>query len=383
MKIRLFRNIFLGLILLPLITSHIQANPQSNVSPLRDVYLTTPNLSDENISRYKVGIRPYRKSGIRIESQNLDSKLIVHNYGYGGSGLTLSWGGASEVVSLLNHEKDVISYYATVKKVAILGAGVIGLSTAHELLDRGYEVTLYANEFSPNLTSNIAGGIWSPPAILDHFSTEKKSMYERMLKISTIRFMASLDSSNPEFDGITTIKGYSHRVLQNGEKVLNTLFQATSTDNEIVNVHFDNGVIKECKIFDSLAIDGKIFMDQLFAKVIAKGGKVVEKQFNSLADINALEEEIVVNCTSLGSRELFGDQEMKGARGQMIDFKPQKGVDFMFCQNVPNSNYWITIHPWEDRIILGGNFEDGEEECIVDQSVIDTILKNGRDCLIN
>ena len=42
------------------------------------------------------------------------------------------------------------------KKVAILGAGVAGLTTANDLLERGYEVQIYADEWPPHLLSNIA-----------------------------------------------------------------------------------------------------------------------------------------------------------------------------------------------------------------------------------
>src|SRR5437016_2684574 len=49
----------------------------------------------------RVGLRPFRKSGVRLERGKLrDSRAVVHNYGHGGSGFTLSWGCAREVVDL-------------------------------------------------------------------------------------------------------------------------------------------------------------------------------------------------------------------------------------------------------------------------------------------
>ena len=56
---------------------------------LEHVYLKTPVISKENIIGTNVGIRPYRKTGVRIEAEKIRNKLIIHNYGYGGSGLTL------------------------------------------------------------------------------------------------------------------------------------------------------------------------------------------------------------------------------------------------------------------------------------------------------
>jgi D-amino-acid oxidase len=46
----------------------------------------------------KVGLRPFRKSGVRLESEKLgDGRTVIHNYGHGGAGFTLSWACAEEV----------------------------------------------------------------------------------------------------------------------------------------------------------------------------------------------------------------------------------------------------------------------------------------------
>jgi D-amino-acid oxidase len=54
-----------------------------------------------NVLVERVGLRPFRKSGVRVERDRLrDGRTVVHNYGHGGSGFTLSWGCAREVVDL-------------------------------------------------------------------------------------------------------------------------------------------------------------------------------------------------------------------------------------------------------------------------------------------
>lgn len=53
------------------------------------------------VLRECVGLRPFRKSGVRLEKERLrDGRNVIHNYGHGGSGFTLSWGCAQEVVDL-------------------------------------------------------------------------------------------------------------------------------------------------------------------------------------------------------------------------------------------------------------------------------------------
>jgi D-amino-acid oxidase len=57
------------------------------------------NIKKPRVLRERVGLRPFRKSGVRLEREKLcDSRPVVHNYGHGGSGFTLSWGCAQEVV---------------------------------------------------------------------------------------------------------------------------------------------------------------------------------------------------------------------------------------------------------------------------------------------
>jgi D-amino-acid oxidase len=54
-----------------------------------------------------VGLRPFRKEGVRVEVARLsDGRAVVHNYGHGGSGFTLSWGCAREVLELASQQRD-------------------------------------------------------------------------------------------------------------------------------------------------------------------------------------------------------------------------------------------------------------------------------------
>lgn len=59
----------------------------------------TLEIEKPNVLTERVGLRPFRKSGVRIERARLhDGRTVVHNYGHGGAGFTLSWGCAAEVL---------------------------------------------------------------------------------------------------------------------------------------------------------------------------------------------------------------------------------------------------------------------------------------------
>jgi hypothetical protein len=332
------------------------------------VYLKTPDLSRENIIGTVVGIRPCRKTGVRLEAEHLQDKLIVHNYGYGGSGLTLAFGGANEVLKILSSQK------ISSKVVAVLGAGVVGLTTAYDLLEKGYEVHLYSDQWSPNLTSNVAAGSWTPHALPIDISLEKKNLHERMLEVAERRFLKST-SNDPEFSGVKLLPYYIFTTSSNHETIQRK-YQAQE-----VLMHFDNGTVKKGLRMNRIGLDGKLFMEDLYSKVKSKGAILEQKHFENLDELLNLKEPVIINCMSLSSREIFHDQEFIPARGQIIHLKPQDGIDYMLFQSFPDSNYFFHIYPWSDRIVLGGVAEWGEEEPKIYPETIDKIIQNAEKCL--
>lgn len=326
------------------------------------VNLTVPTFAKEEIIGINTGIRPYRKSGVRIEKEWMRDKLIIHNYGYGGSGLTLAFGGSAEVLKLIR------SPNGTPKKVAVLGAGVVGLATAYDLLTAGYSVSIYADNWIPNLTSNVAGGIWTPlnyPADLD---TAKKAFHYHLLKVSEERFLKSADSE-PEFEGVKLMPYYRIKGNCKGQ-----------IPGERVTLHFSNGHCKEGYKVDRIAIDGKIFMEDLFAKVSEKGAAFHEVCFKSRQQIYELEEEIVINCLSIGSREIFNDPDFIPVKGTLIYFKPLDGFDYFLCEP-RDSLISFYLVPWNDRIILGGSFEFANESLETDNQIVEQIISNALNSL--
>jgi D-amino-acid oxidase len=59
------------------------------------------NIDKPPVVAERVGLRPFRKSGVRLERDRLrDGRTVIHNYGHGGAGFTLSWGCAREVLDI-------------------------------------------------------------------------------------------------------------------------------------------------------------------------------------------------------------------------------------------------------------------------------------------
>ena len=75
----------------------LDPDPQTAQRILRQCAIIDPRLGATRILGHRVGLRPVRPQ-VRLESERLDTgQLVVHNYGHGGAGITLSWGCAREV----------------------------------------------------------------------------------------------------------------------------------------------------------------------------------------------------------------------------------------------------------------------------------------------
>ena len=84
---------------------------------------------------------------------------------------------------------------------------------------------------------------------------------------------------------------------------------------------------------------------------------------------------------SVGSQKLFNDPDFILVRGQLLYFQRQEGVDYLIYENIPNvPNYWVSVYPWSDRMILGGIYEWNEEDPRNTAEVLENILKNAQRC---
>ncbi len=82
--------------------------------------LAPVNVSWDRIIRRVVGLRPFRPSGFVVRADRLGDQVVVHNYGHGGGGITLSWG-TSELAA---READAAAS-AGERRAAVLGCGVV------------------------------------------------------------------------------------------------------------------------------------------------------------------------------------------------------------------------------------------------------------------
>jgi glycine/D-amino acid oxidase-like deaminating enzyme len=305
----------------------------------------------DRVIREVVGLRPYRPGGFVVDAQRFGSKLLVHNYGHGGAGVTLSWGTASLAVDLA---RDFLIAHkrATPARFAVLGCGVSGLSTAL-LLQRRFQngpgtVTIYAKDLPPNTTSNIAGAWWSPTSLYEEpLATAKfTEQFRAACKIANRAFQL-LVGANYGVSWIDTFELIRNEAgLQRELTGGNDLYYQIETHRD-PDTYFGVPIVRE---YRSMLIEPSIYLSALLRDFYIAGGRVVVKEFKSRAELARLREPVIFNCTGLGSRELFDDKDLTPVRGQLEVLLPQPEIDYCYL----SSGY---MFPRRDGIILGGTWD--------------------------
>ena len=304
-----------------------------------------PRVNRENVIREIVGHRPYRPGGFVVKSEKLGDKVIVHNYGHGGGGITLCWGSSALAV------RETIGMEH--RDVAVIGSGVMGLTSARLLQDAGWNVTIYTRAMARHTTSNVAGGEWGPASAHDpEVSTDAfKSQLEFALRISHHAhtnlggsdygiFWRELyrPSDNPERQGESD---YGHLypyegTLGPGEHPFQTRYAHHAL---------------------TMMIEPATFLRRLTEDVHQARGSFVIRNFQDKEELLTLPEPVIFNCTGLGARALFGDETLTPAKGQLVFLPPDPDVDYLTLGGGEGLCYMFSR---SDVVLLGGSFKPGD-----------------------
>lgn len=308
--------------------------------PLRRV-----RVRDERVIRTIAGLRPFRPAGFVVRAERMNDKTVVHNYGHGGGGITLSWG-SSDLAAKLALETPH-------RRCAVLGCGALGLAAARLLQDRGREVTIYARELPPDTTSNIAGGQWSPTSVYDedHAGPAFLAQFEAAMRYSYRHFQ---DLVGPRY-GVRWLSNYT--VLPeapDGEGFTDRHVDMYPQHRDL-NPGEHPFPARYVRHYNTMLIEPATYLPAVMQDFFAAGGRIVVRDFRHAGEVLALDEPLVINCTGLGSRGLFGDEEMTPVRGQLTFLLPQEEVRYLIL-----GNEGLYMFPRSDGILLGGTFEPDE-----------------------
>jgi D-amino-acid oxidase len=281
----------------------------------------------------------------------MDAKLLVHNYGHGGSGMSLSWGTGQMAAELALEQPE--------RRAAVIGCGVVGLTTARQLQRRGFHVTIYAASVPPDTTSNMSLAGFTPTSGLvsfDRRTAEWDAQFRRAVEIA-YRQLQLL--TGPKY-GISWINNYAPTDNAPAAGGTNSLLpDSVRTGMVVLGPGEHPFPFKYAIERPDMRIEPSIYLDALVADVIGNGGRIVIRRFETARDLVALEEPVIVNCTGLGAKAIFNDPELMPLKGQLIVLIPQEDVTYSTNGGVRESPPGVFVHtmPRRDGIVLGGTSE--------------------------
>jgi D-amino-acid oxidase len=305
------------------------------------------HVENHNILRTVVGLRPYRPSGFVVRAEKVDDTLVIHNYGHGGAGITLSWGTAQLALQLAcqGHEGPV----------AVLGCGAVGLATARLLQESGFKVTIYTRALPPDTTSNAAGGAWTPFLVADPEKMDAR-FTQQLLSAAEFAHERFVTMLGDQF-GVSWIRSYTisksafDESSAIGEQSMFRSMRPEFRDLKPAEHPFP----ADCAVrqFDTLLIEPPRYLQAMMDAFRQAGGAIVVSSIADRSTIAQLPEKLVFNCTGLGAKDIFQDSELTPARGQLTLLKPQPEVHYAVSHDE------LYMLPRSDGIVLGGTYELG------------------------
>ena len=238
----------------------------------------------------------------------------------------------------------------------MIGAGVSGLSSGIRLLENDWEVTIWASEFSPNTTSDIAAALWYP---FLSAPVEKTDVWGS----NTYKVLENL-SGLPD-TGVTMTRTYEYFRDPQSDPSWKDVVQ----DFERRTGDLPNGYV-ECFSFVTPVIEMPLYLGWLRKRYDSLGGSLRQR---TIPDFDVLPDtfDVVVNCTGLESGVLLDDGEVYPVRGQII--RVRSSISEMHLdQQIETLTY---IVPRSEDVVLGGVAQQGNWNLGLSDEDRDSILK--------
>jgi len=309
--------------------------------------------SVDRIIAVNVCSRPFRAQGPRIEAERMGRRTVVHNYGHGGAGWSLSWGAAARALELLRATGE--------RDIAVIGCGAIGLTTAITAQRAGLRVRILARERPPEASSSFATGVWTPDSRLCSAAAatpEFERQWEAMARTSFRVFQTLLGLPGAP---VEWHEGYALSDLPFGPGA------GRKAEDEPEYAALESRLLGDLRPVSQVLAAGehpfaapyaarysmlgfnigalsRLLMDDF----LGNGGEIETRTFDSPRQFADLREKAIVNATGFGARQLLGDDSLVPVRGQTTRLIPQPEVTYGLYHLQKN----VFVAPRRDGILL-------------------------------
>jgi glycine/D-amino acid oxidase-like deaminating enzyme len=295
--------------------------------------LPSLQIAPDRISAITVCTRPFRAQGPRLEAEHLGDKTVIHHYGHGGSGWSLSWGSGYEAMqmALATGERDF----------AVIGCGAIGLTTAVLLARTGARVTIYAKDLPPFTRSSWATGLFTPDsriALAKYATPEFKRSWNERARYSYRTYQGLLGLADQPVEYLDFYAVNDGRAAAGGNEanegrpafaqiegeLLSDLEPKDRTFPAGTHTLGSHTLTRSTEFMFNLSAYTRL----LVSDFRSAGGKIEVTEFTSPADFARLPQKTLVHATGYGARALLNDESVIPVRGQVARTPPQEGIHY-------------------------------------------------------
>ncbi|MBN8831034.1 MAG: FAD-dependent oxidoreductase [Sphingomonadales bacterium] len=321
------------------------STPPPVPAPGKKVALVPIRVTPDQLIDVKCCIRPLRAAGPNLGTETIGDRLIVHNYGHGGSGWSLSWGSADVAVgkamSVLPGE------------IAVIGCGIIGLTTAVLAQQYGLKVTVYARDMIQRTRSFRASGSFTPSsrvALTEPAGPAFGDLWEQMARFSwkAFRTCIGLPGKPVEFtDSYGLYDAPPQRRTRTGDPAITDSYATKGVPVQNSEfAHLDSRIRDivppsialppEENPFNApyatrasqMHFNFPSYAHMLLTEFFGRGGQYVARDFATPAQFAQLKEKVVIHCTGYAARDLMQDPSVIPVRGQTGWLVPQPDAPY-------------------------------------------------------
>lgn len=251
--------------------------------------------------------------------------------------------------------------------IAVLGAGIIGVSTALNIqnLIPSAQVKIISEKFGQETTSWGAGGLFRPTAKFIQGVPEEK--IRRWARVGWDFYSSLAVSDKAKDSGMQIVSGF----ILSQTKVENPLYKdSVYSFHEISRkAATELGFGHYTYVYQVTTVIAIVrdYLPYLFKRFEENGGQTEQRRIDDLNELVG-QYDLVVNCTGIGSRSLFGDTSIFPVRGQLLRVKAPWIKNFIYTEDdaylVPNgellvvggcrqhNNYNLNIEASDSKAIL-------------------------------
>ncbi|EDM44042.1 D-amino acid oxidase [unidentified eubacterium SCB49] len=243
------------------------------------------------------------------------------------------------------------------KSITVIGCGIVGLTSAIKLQEKGFEVTIIAKERFDKTLSSKVGAIWFP------FEIHPKKEANKWAALAYQEYLQDVKEGN----GVALIPFITAYNSESNTDWTNLLTKETvrKASPEELPKGIASAFISTVPLAEPL-----LYLPYLFNRFIVNGGLFKEQKITSLQEASNLNT-LVINCTGLGAKEICNDDDLRPMRGQILRCKK---MDIPSCADSTKKGALSYVINRSTDCVIGGTDYENDWNTNIEKSDTDLII---------